>query len=70
MVTVIIQRDGEDVFIELHKVDPTVPVGPDCEWKDIAAFLPNGTQVELTPDETATAISLANAGVDYTGTDE
>lgn len=70
MVTVILQRGDEDVFIELHQVDPTVPAGPDCEWKDIVAFLPTGAQVELTPDETATAISLANAGVDYTGTDE
>jgi hypothetical protein len=64
MVTVIIQRDGEDLFIELVEFDEG------GGWKEVVAFLPDGRQVDLTGDELDEAISLANAGVDYTGTDE
>lgn len=64
MVTVIIQRGGEDVFIELHPREGGVG------WTDIAAFLPNGERVELTAEETDIAVDLADSGVDYTGTDE
>jgi hypothetical protein len=62
MVTVIIQRDEDDLFVEMNRT-------PDG-WKDIAAFLRDGEQVDLTEDELGAAITLADAGVDYTGTDE